>query len=104
MKDGNPTVLLNRGERVMAKIPGRLIVDLFPDGMVRIVFLASIEGGNEIPLTANDLDAAEVIFKMCGLMPGEAAALRGTVKRNKFASVDTSVDEEVAAKFRYKRP
>ena len=88
----------------MAKIPGRLIVDLFPDGMVRIVFLASIGGGNEIPLTAKDLDAAEDIFKMCGLMPGEMAALRRTLKRKIVAIVDTSVDEEVAAKFRYTRP
>lgn len=88
----------------MAKILGRLIVDLFPDGMVRIVFLATIGGGNEIPLTAKDFDAAEAIFKMCGLMPGEAAALSGTVKRNKVASVETSVGEEVAAKFRYARP
>ncbi len=88
----------------MAKIPGRLIVDLFPDGMVRIVFLASIGGGNEIPLTAEDLDAAEDIFTMCGLMPGEAAVLRRTLKRNNVAIVDTSVDEEVAAKFRYTRP
>lgn len=87
----------------MAKIPGRLIVDLFSDGMVRIVFLASIGGVDEIPLTAEDLDAAEDIFKMCGLMPGEAAALVGTVKRNRVASVDTSVEEEVVAKFRYKR-
>jgi hypothetical protein len=88
----------------MAKIPGRLIVDLFPDGMVRIVFLASIGGENEIPLTAKDLDAAEAIFTMCGLMPGEATALRGILKRNKVASVDTSVVEEIAAKFRYRRP
>ena len=54
-------------------------MDLFPDGMVRIVFFASIGGGNEIPLTAEDLDAAEDIFTMCGLMPGEAAVLRRTL-------------------------
>ena len=88
----------------MAKIPGSLIVDLFPDGIVRIVFLASVGGGNEIPLTAKDLGAAEDIFTMCGLMPGEAAALRRTLKHNNVAIVDTSVDEEVAAKFQYKRP
>ena len=88
----------------MAKISGRLIVDLFPDGMVRIVFLSGVEVGNEIPVIAKDLDAAEDIFKMCGLMPGEAAALRGTVNRNRVASVDTSIDEAVAAKFRYPRP
>ena len=88
----------------MAKIPGSLIVDLFPDGIVRIVFLASVGGGNEIPLTVEDLDAAEDTFTMCALMPGEAAVLRRTLKRNNVAIVDTSVDEEVAAKFRYTRP
>ena len=87
----------------MAKIPGRLIVDLFPDGTVRLVFLIGIGGGNEAPLTAKDLDAAEVVFMTCGLTPGRAAALRGEVIRNKVASVDTSVDEEVAAKFQYPR-
>jgi hypothetical protein len=85
----------------MAKIPGSLMVDMFPDGTVRLVFLASIGGGNESPITAKDLDAAEVLFMTCGLTAERAAALRGTVKRNKVASVDTSVDEEIAAKFRY---
>jgi hypothetical protein len=32
----------------MAKlIPGTLMVDMYPDGTVRLVFLADIEGGNE---------------------------------------------------------
>jgi hypothetical protein len=79
-------------------------VNLFSDGTVRIVFLASIGGGNEVPVTPEDLDAAEGLFIMCGFMPGEAAALRGTVKRNNVAIVDTSVDEDVAAKFWYTRP
>ena len=84
-------------------IPGTLMVDMYPDGTVRLVFLADIGGGNEAPLTAKDLDTAEVLFMTCGLTPGRAAALRGEVKRNKFATVDTSLDEEVTAKFRYKR-
>jgi hypothetical protein len=89
----------------MAKmIPGTLMVDMYSDGTVRLVFFANIGGGNVAPLTVKDLDAAEVLFMTCGLTPGRAAALRGEVKRNKFASVDTSVDEEVAGKFRYKRP
>ena len=88
----------------MAKmIPGMLMVDMYPDGTVRLVFFADIGGGNEAPLKVKNLDAAEVLFMTCGLTPGRAAALRGEVKRNKVASVDTSVDEEVAAKFRYKR-
>jgi hypothetical protein len=88
----------------MALIPGRLIVDLFPDGTVRLVFITGIGGGNEAPVIAKDLDAAEVLFITCGLTPERAAALRDEVQRNKVASVDTSVDEEIAAKFRCKRP
>jgi len=79
-------------------------VDLFPDGMVRIVFLPTVDQRIASPVTVVDLDAAEKLFIMCGLMPGEAAALRGTVMRNKVASMDVSVDEEAAAKFWYKRP
>lgn len=91
-------------ESPMAKITGRLIVDMFPDGTVRLVFIASIEGGNESPVIAKDLDAAEVLFMTCGLTPGRAAALRGEVTRNKVASVDASIDEEIVAKFRYVIP
>jgi hypothetical protein len=85
-------------------IPGTLMVDMYPDGTVRLVFFADIGGGNEAPLTVKDLDAAEVLFMTCGLTPGRAAALRAKVKRNKVGRVDTSIDEEVAGKFRYKRP
>jgi hypothetical protein len=72
----------------MAKIPGRLMVDMHPDGTVRLVFLASVGGGNESPVTAKDLDAAEIIFMTCGLTQEHAAALRDEVQRNKVASVD----------------
>jgi hypothetical protein len=88
----------------MAKIPGKLMVDLFPDGTVRLVFLADIGGGNESPVTAKDLDAAEVLFMTCGVSAELAAALRNEVERNKVASVETSLDEEIAAKFRYTKP
>jgi hypothetical protein len=85
----------------MVEIPGRLIVDMFPDGTVRLVFLASIGGGNTSPVTTKDLDAAEVLFMTCGLSAELAAALRNEVERNKVASVDTSIDEKTAQKFRY---
>jgi len=91
-------------ERPMAQIPGRLIVDMFSDGMVRMVFLPHTGDGNASPLTAKDLDAAEVLFITCGLTPERAAALRAEVNRNEVASVDTSVDVRIAAKFRYTRP
>jgi hypothetical protein len=88
----------------MAKIPGELTVELFPDGTVRLEFLADIGGGNESPVTARDLDAAEVLFMTCGISAELAAALRNEVERNKVASVETSVDEEIAAKFRHTKP
>ena len=88
----------------MTKIPGGLIVDMFPDGTVRLVFLADIGGGNESPVTAKYLDAAEDLFMTCGISAELAAALRNEVERNKVASVETSVDEEIAANFRYTRP
>jgi hypothetical protein len=88
----------------MAKIPGKLMVDLFPDGTVRLVFLPSSGDRDAAPVIASNLDAAEILFMTCGLTADRAAALRAEVKRNKIASVDVTVDEEVAAKFRYTMP
>jgi hypothetical protein len=88
----------------MAKIPGNLMVDLHPNGTVRLVFLPNVPLGNASPVQAKDLDAAEVLFMTCGLSAELAAALRNEVERNKVASVETSVDEEVAAKFRHTKP
>ena len=62
-------------------------------------------GGNECPITARSLDTAEIDFvRACGLTPGRAAALRAELERNKVFSVETSIDEVVAAKFRHARP
>jgi hypothetical protein len=88
----------------MAKILGKLMVDLFPDGTVRLVFLPSVDQRNVSSVTVEDFYAAEVLFMACGLSPDRAAALRAEVKRNKIASVETAVDPEVAAKFRYEFP
>jgi hypothetical protein len=88
----------------MAKIPGNLMVDLHPNGTVRLVFLPSVPLGNACPVNAKDLDAAEALFVECGLSAELAAALRNEVERNKVASVDVGVDEDVAAKFRYSIP
>ena len=38
--------------REIGLIPGRLVVDLFPNGTARMVFIAHTGGGNETPLTA----------------------------------------------------
>ncbi len=89
---------------LMAKIPGKLMVDMFPDGTVRLVFLPTVDQRNASPVTVEDVYAAEVLFMTCGLSQDRAAALRAEVKRNKVASVETSVDAEVAAKFRYTIP
>jgi hypothetical protein len=88
----------------MAKIPGKLMVDRFPDGTVRLVFLPCSGDGNASPVKANGLDAAEALFITCGLSPELVASLRYEVNRNKVASVETSVEEDVAAKFRYTIP
>jgi len=84
----------------MAQIAGRLLADLFPDGTVRMVFIASVGGGNECPITAKNLDAAEIDFVTFGLTPERAAALRTELDRDKVVSVETSIDESAMAKFR----
>jgi len=83
----------------MAHIAGRLLADLHPNGTVRIVFIASDGGGTETPFTAENLEAAEIVFMTCGLTPERASALRAELDRNKGVSVETSLDEAVAAKF-----
>jgi hypothetical protein len=88
----------------MARIPGKLLVDLFPDGTVLLVFLPSVGQRNASPVTVEDLYAAEILFMTCGLSVNRAAALRAEVKRNKIATADVTVDEEIAAKFRYAVP
>jgi hypothetical protein len=88
----------------MPKISGSLLADLHPNGTVRIVFIASVGVGNETPFTAKNLDTAETVFMTCGLTPERAAALRAELDRNKVVSVETSMDDAVATKFRYARP
>jgi hypothetical protein len=88
----------------MPKIPGRLLADLRPNGTVRIAFIASDGGGNETPFTAKNFDAAEVIFMTCGLTPIRAAAIRAELERTKVCSVETSINDVVAEKFRRARP
>jgi len=85
----------------MAKIPGKLLANLDPNGNVRVVFVASLGVRNERPFTATDLDAAEIVFMTCGLTPERAATLRAELQRHKVASVETCVDDVVTEKFRY---
>jgi hypothetical protein len=91
--------------RLMPKLKGTLMADLHPEnGTVRVAFISTFGGGDVSPVKAMDLDAAEIVFMTCGLSEEQAAAFRAKVQRNKVASVETSVDEEVGAKFRYKGP
>jgi len=70
-----------------------------------MVFIAGVGGGNECPITARNLDAAEVDFvSMCGLTPERASALRMGLQTNKVSSVETSIDAAIVATFRYARP
>jgi hypothetical protein len=85
----------------MPGIKGRLIADLHPAGKVRIAFIAHVGGGNECPITAKNLDAAEVDFvNKFGFTPERASALRTELQTNKVVSVQTSIDAAVAEKFR----
>jgi hypothetical protein len=89
----------------MPEITGGLLAGLHPNGTVRIAFIAHTGGGNECPITAKNLDAAEIDFvKTCSLSPERAAALRTELDRNKVVSAETSIDAAIAAKFRYVRP
>ncbi len=86
----------------MPEITGRLLADLHPNGTVRMVFIAHPGGGKEAPITAKNLDTAEINFvRTCGLTPERASALRTELDRNKVVSVETSIDASSAAKFRY---
>jgi len=75
------------------------------NGTLRMVFIAHTGGGNECPITAKNLDAAEIDFvRTCGLTPERVAELRAELDRNKVVSAETCIDAAVAAKFRYTRP
>ena len=87
----------------MGKIKGRLLADLHPNGTVRIVFIASIGGGKEAPLTAKDLNTAELVFMTCGLTRAQSAELRAELVRNKVVNLEASVEEAIAVKFNYPR-
>jgi hypothetical protein len=70
---------------------------------MRRAFIDSIGGGNETPSTAKDLDASKTVFMACGLTPERASTLRAELDRNKVVSVEISMDDAVAAMFRYRK-
>jgi hypothetical protein len=88
----------------MAKIHGRLIVDMQGDNTVHMVFLASFGRVNESQFIVKNLNAAEVLLRTCGLTQDQVASLRAEVTLNKITGVDVSLDEEIAARFRYTFP
>ena len=61
-------------------------------------------GGDEVPLIAKDLDAAEIVFMTCGPTAERATKLRAELDQNKVVSVENSKDDVVAKKIRYGRP
>lgn len=84
----------------MAEINGKLMADLLPNGKVRIVFVPTLGGGNEAPLTVKNLAIAEKEFvNTFGVTPFGAAWIRAEVERKKFFCIYVSLDEAVAATF-----
>jgi hypothetical protein len=87
-------------EKPMAEIEGKLMADLLPNGAVRIVFVPSVGGGNEAPLTVENLPTAEKEFvSTFGVTPVGAAWMRAEVERNKIFSIYVSLNDTVAAMF-----
>jgi len=87
-------------EIAMADISGKLMADLLPNGTVRIVFVPTLGGGNEAPLTVKNLTTAEKEFvSTFGVTPVGAAWIRAEVERKKFFCIYLSLDEAVAAMF-----
>jgi hypothetical protein len=86
------------------QIPGHLLADLDPNGTVRLVFFATVGDGDETPLTVKSLDAAEIVFLACGLPPERLIRMRAELERSKTSSVETSIYDSVAAKFRRAGP
>jgi len=64
----------------MAQIAGRLLADLHPNGTVRIVFIASVGGGNETPFTAESLDLKWL--RSCSCACSTAPESRGSISAN----------------------
>ena len=61
----------------MPEIMGRLLADLHPNGMVRMVFTSQTGAGHNAPMAAKNLDPAEADFpRTCGLTPERAPRLR----------------------------
>ena len=84
----------------MAQINGKLLGDLLPNGIVRLVFLATV-AGNEAPVTVKNLDTAESNFvHTYGVTPELAGWMRAELERNKVFCITMSLSDEAAATFR----
>jgi hypothetical protein len=88
----------------MVQIAGRLLADLPPNVTVFIVFIASDGGEDEIPLIPKNVEAAGIVFMTSRLTPERTAALLAEPERNKVSSVQTSIANAVAEKFRPIKP
>jgi len=78
----------------MAEITGKLLADMHPTGVVRIVFIAGEGTGKESAFTVKNLDTAEKVFvRTLGLAPERAAALRAQLERNKVFCIQMCLDD-----------
>jgi hypothetical protein len=89
---------LSRRRIKMAKISGRLNMELRQDGSVTITFVPNMGGGNMSPLIAKNIDVAEDDFiRTFGQTPARAAAIRNDLGQERAVNVEISVDVELAA-------
>ena len=87
-------------ENPMSVITGKLLIDLLPNGTVRIRLIANNGGGNVAPFTARNLEIAEGAFiRTFGLTPERALELRAELERNKEFCIQMCSDDAVAAMF-----
>jgi len=84
----------------MSVITGRSLINLLPNGTVRIMFIANNGGGNAASLKVRNLDIAEGAFiRAFCLTPERALELRAELERNKVFYTQLSPDNAVAAMF-----
>jgi hypothetical protein len=80
----------------MARIPGRLLADLLPNGTVRENFLPDKTRGSAKPILSKDIGTAEKDFRETfGLTPGRAIALANELGSEKHVDIACDVDGAV---------
>jgi len=94
-------LFLECAEKPMAAITGKLISDLQPNGIVRMVFSVGGGSGTEPALTVKNLDTTELEFvRTLGLTPERVGRMHAQLERNRIFCAEVSLEDEVAAMFR----